>query len=208
MAIYFCLASGSRQCKKAEWERDLVKHKRNYGNFSKDSYDGLLTFLCSCHTGEKKMSQKTKVKIKSLIKEVLFFTGGRKHWTGRCGWVRALQGRQFRQCFRRNSFCPSLPLTPFASSRSQTDCTERERITKLLCNYLLNVQRTFHRSLFPIRTKRKTLNNSTLTLFVRNSLFCVDDYCFKSMLFPYSCSISSLAFKTGWNLTGSYASFW
>lgn len=78
MAIYFCLASGSRQCEKAEWERDLVTHKRNYGNFSKDSYDGLLTFLCSCHTGEKKMSQKTKVKNKKFDKGSAIFHWGQK----------------------------------------------------------------------------------------------------------------------------------
>lgn len=47
---------------------------------------------------------------------------------------------------------------------------------------------------------KRNIKLHTLTWLVRNPLFCVHDCCFKSILFPYSCSISFLAVQTGWSL--------
>lgn len=166
-ASYFCLASGSRQRRqreKAELESELVIHSWNGGHFSKDSYDGLLTFLSPWHIGGKKiLSQKTRVKKrKSLIREVLFFTGGRKHWTGSSDWLRGLQGIQFNKRLRWNSICPSLPLTPFPSSSSQTDFAEWN--VKGLQNHSTITYWTYKehfRGLFSLSEQRGKLNIST-----------------------------------------------
>lgn len=90
-------------------------HSWNGGHFSKDSCAGLLTFLSPWHTGQKYIvfKQKKKKKRKKFDKRSAALNWGQKTLNWKVWLVRALQGTHFNKCFRWNSTCPSLPLTPF-----------------------------------------------------------------------------------------------
>ena len=160
-ASYFCLASGSRQrrqCEKAEWERELVIHNWDDGYFSKDSYDGLLTFLSPWHTwGKKYCLRRPEWKKKKFDKGSAIFHWGQKTLNWKAWLGKSSPGYRIQQMFQVKLHLPISASYPFPLFQLPNWlCRQKcERIIKLLCNYLLNVQRTFHRSLL-IRTKRKT----------------------------------------------------
>jgi len=167
-------------------------------------------------------------KRKSLLKEVVLLSGGRKHRTGRCDWVWAPQSTNSTDVsceIPSAHLCPNpFPLFQLPNWLYRMKC---ERLLKLVCNHLYCKEYLTDLSfLWELWVKLKIIlawkaphgragvffqicngEISTIPDFdpicKKSTFLCVYICCFKS-IFPYSSSIPSLAIKTHhkdtWNI--------
>jgi len=157
-ASYFCLASGSRQrrqCEKSEWEKQLPIHSWNMAIFQKKA---MMVCLPITHRRKKSHLGSPELKKKKFDKGSDIFHWWQKTLNWKVWLVKSSSGHTIQEMFQVKLHLPISASYPFALFQVPDGLYRMkcEKIIKLLCNYLLNIQRTFHRSLLPIKRKRKT----------------------------------------------------